>query len=133
MVWHGTVWYGMVWHGMARGAARGTHRARGSQRLVPYHAIPCNTRPCHAIPYQYYHILILLHYYLIIYYHLVILLYVLYCIMYCAKLRPNKVFAGGRFKQMIQHLSQNDPNNMQKQIQNDVKLILYKTYNNITR
>ena len=41
-------WHGMVWHGMARGAARGSHRARGSQRLVPYHAIPYHAMPYHT-------------------------------------------------------------------------------------
>ena len=38
-----------------------------------------------------------------------------------------------RIKHMMQNLSQNDPNNIQKQIQTDVKMIQYKTYNNITR
>ena len=70
------VWHGMAWHGMARGA--GTLGPYGSlgPRLVPYHGIPYR-----AMPYQYYHILILLHYYLIIYDHLVILLYALQCVI----------------------------------------------------
>ena len=81
MVWHGMAWYGMVWHGMARGAARGTHWARGSQRLVPYHAIPYHAIPCHTLPY---HTNII-----IMYYVLCMMCYVL-CIMYYVEAHVQK-------------------------------------------
>ena len=72
LVWYGMAWHGMVWHGMARGAARGSHRARGSQRLVPYHAIPCHAIPYHTsiIIFAYYCIFILLYIIILLYYYI---------------------------------------------------------------
>ena len=85
LVWYGMAWHGMVWHGMARGAARGSHRARGSQRLVPYHAIPYHAMPYHTIPVlSYSYIIVFLSYYILSSCYIIIylILFIAYCLLF---------------------------------------------------
>ena len=75
LVWYGMAWYGMVWH-----EALGPSGPMGPSGRASWHAIPYI--PYRAIPYQYYHIRILL--YFILLYIIILLYYNISDVAYCS-------------------------------------------------